>query len=297
MYGDQHYRELELHQALTSMAECAGQDLLFAILDGTGSEPVLQHFFRYAPEAEYYPLFLGTELADCVPNSPYLVQIPLTATDFVQQVSDTRCSVIWFSSRWTLEQLVPFWQCRLYGELPDQSATLLRCWNGTILEQLLLPLSAEAQQRFLPPVAELLTPDQKLRQWQRRPIHSPPDLHYSRWQITPAQLAVFNIPLQLLQVRDLETQLWTSAPELLEQIHPALISSVIAEGLQTAGQLGLLEDESVADFVRCSLHWGKDFWRHPQLEALWRNDQSDSKFLAWLAQVETGKGYGETGVV
>lgn len=293
MHTYPHFRESELEQALQQLKDESGQDNLFAIIDGTNDGPALTHFFRDAPQSEYYPLFLGTELEYCLPRSPYLVDAESVPSSFIRNASDTRLNLIWFTSDWSMIELVPFWQCRMFCDLPDGQSPLFRCWNGAILNRILQFLSVEQRALFLPPTTNLVLPNQDQRWWQpwRIRLELTPDTensmqkqNYQTWQIDNGQLRAFSNQFRDMHIRELESALWRSAPEYMQQVPPLLLNQLIEKGTHTAEVLGISSDQAIERFIKCQLQLGRDFWRKKGMENVWGKEDTDIRFKHWHDQ-------------
>lgn len=279
----QSLKEHELATALRAAVEPKADTKLFALVDGTSRSDALYTFFRYAPEADYHPLFLGTDLEDCLPNSPYLAQISLDQQEFLSLGSQTKLGVIWFTSTASIEQQTDYWKSRLYAQLPDAELTLFRYWSGPILTRFLNLLTHQEQQQFLAPVADIATPDHDARLWQLRQIqpshqvsaHCPA----SSWPLTEQQIAGFQDQFEKIRLHELEADLWTSIPDTLERFHPAVIQPHIEAGVQQAQQLKLHSDHAIHRFVECQFLWGIDFWQRPEFGAVWKDQNLETRFI------------------
>ncbi|MCP5015326.1 MAG: DUF4123 domain-containing protein [Ketobacter sp.] len=280
----QIYREHELAPALSDELQQSSDCSLFAIIDGTGAPDALYHFFRYAPEANYHPLFLGTDLEHCLPHSPYLAHISLSQVEYMELASQTRQGVLWFTSPLTLHQQIDFWKCRLYVHTDNVDTRLFRYWSGPITHHYLAALKPEQQQQFLSPVASIATPDADSRQWTLRTIQPSNKIHLplplDTWTIPEHHLDIFNDRFEHIQISEIEAALWSRIPETLDQTYPAFIPQRIAAGINQARQLELHSDYALEKFIECQFRWGNDFWRHPDFAELWEASNTEQGFLS-----------------
>lgn len=259
---------------------------LYALIDGTGSSNALYNFFRHAPEADYHPLFLGTNLADCLPHSPYLVQLTPQHTTFLELGRQPLQGMVWFTSPYTLEQQIAFWKNRLFVQLPDYETALFRYWSGPVLNRYLATLSLSQQQQFLLPVSVIATPSAESRQWHLWNIHDALDTNPviglrdpETWTLSQDQLQAFNQQFEDILINEIEAELWVAMPAYLERIHPAFIAQRIRAGIRQARQLTLQSDEALYQFVECQLRWGDDFWNRPAFQSLWQAQNGESIFI------------------
>lgn len=278
-------KESQLRPALLEHLEQAGGESLFALVDGTANSGALYELFRYAPDAEYHPLFLGTEHEPCLPHSPYVVMIDSTHQDFMHRCSDTHLGIAWFTSPYSLNRQVDFWQNRLYCRLPEGSTMLCRFWNGHILNRYLAALSAEQHRAFLPLTNNVFTPVRSERLWHHHAQHdalSSPTVASDSWTIDEAQLQPFVAEFKRIQLNDIEAALWESIPNVLDRIHPNLRSHQISAGLVSGQQRGVSYHQALSRYVECYLLWGEHFWRHRLFEGIWNKPDTDKAFFQCL---------------
>lgn len=276
------FRDNQLPEVLAEAFKPPGQGL-FILIDGTASSPLLERFFRYAPDAEYHPLFLGTDLEPCLPYSPYLAQISLRQMEFIQACS-CECSPIWFTSPIPMEQQLDFWQSRLYAGLPDGRELLFRYWCPKILEPFIQNSESSSVQRFLRPAIQLITPLPLQRQFTLRTIQadSETDATPFSWQFSESDLTVFEDSFTELQRREIENYLWCHTPEIMERTHPTLIARKISSGLDQGQKLGLYHDDALCRFIEYQLRWGDGFWQHEYFLDVWKAPDPGESFLVKL---------------
>ena len=230
----------ELPDVLLGIIRERPEQCVYALIDGTANNVMLSHFFQTAPDAAYYPLFLGTDLEDCIPRSPYLVQIKSQHLDFIRHCCNEPAP-IWFTSPLPLSQQPDFWKSRLYVELPDGRQPLFRYWSAGILEPFIGTLDQSQAQQFLAPVEHLITPLSDQRCWLSRHIQTGATVHAKpgSWRLAEPQLLAFQTHFSRIQAREMENSLWDRSPELLSRLHPALIPHRIQNGLNKGTELGL----------------------------------------------------------
>lgn len=253
---------------------------LFLLIDGTANSPLLERFFRYAPDADYHPLFLGTDMEDCLPYSPYLAQISLRHLEFVQTCS-AECTPIWFTSPIPMEQQLDFWKSRLYAGLPDGRELLFRYWCPRILEPFIQNAAPSLAREYLNPVVHLITPLPLRRQFTHRHIQSISETKAipGSWQFSEEALSVFQNSFAILQQREVENYLWCNAPDIMERTHPLLIPQKISAGLNEGYKLGLTQDVTLCRFVECQMRWGDGFWQHERFQGVWQQPNPGETFL------------------
>lgn len=282
-------RERELLFVLIDQLKQNKNELLYALVDGTGENSTLYEFFRHAPDANYYPLFLGTEHENCLPHSPYLAHVESNHHEFIRCCTDTGHNIIWFTSPYTLEAQIDFWQSRLYCDLPDGGSILFRFWNGYILNRYLSSLNKEQIADFLPAVIQVFTPERKTQLWHHYIVqdqNSMPALHPDAWVIEQEHLIGFEDSFKRIQHRDIETELWERIPDTLGNIHPAFIPAEIDVGLQSANQMGLMSYEGQVRYIECQLRWGRFFWKDQLFKDIWNGSDVDRTFLGRLKSIQ-----------
>lgn len=285
-------RERELHPFLLRQLRQNENELLFVLVDGTGNNSAVYELFRYAPDANYYPLFLGTEHEDCLPYSPYLANITTDHHEFIQRCSETSHEIVWFTSPYALEPQISIWQSRLYCDLPDGRNTLFRFWNGDILNRYLSLLSVEQRIDFLPAATHIFTPERSTHLWHHYALQdqiSMATLDPDHWRIKQEHLYSFEENFNHIQHQDIEAELWDKAPDTLEKIHPGFITTVIESGVKSALQLGLTTHEGQYRYVECQLRWGDFFWKESMFCTIWNGLETDRDFLERLQKLESTK--------
>lgn len=280
MNAQSFFKQAQFPEMLSSMLAQNREQGLFILVDGTAGEKELQHFFHCAPDADYYPLFLGTDLEHCLPYSPYLAQITLEHVDFIGNTLPTH-SVILFTSPLALLDQVEFWRNRLYATLPDGRQLLFRYWNPRIMEPYANHLSQDQVSAFLRPATHLITPIPCLQEWHLRFIQpsSKADNELDGWSVTEQQVMIFQDHFLKLQIRQTETQLWANIPEVMATLHPAILQRTIQTGLDTGKALGLVKDHSLVLFVESQLRWGENFWQHSLFSEIWHKETAERSFM------------------
>ena len=261
---------------------------LFGLIDGTVDDDNLEQFFLQAPEADYEPLFLGTDYEPCLPYSPYLVLLNQSSEGFLEQWGQwSEHGIIWWLSPLTLPEQAEFWRSLLQAILPTGETAVFRYWNAQVLRPYLHTCSPAERQQLLAPCHTLLMPD-KHRQWQCWSIGGGTLLSQESlpwWQIHPSHLAAFASNFDQVLADQIEDELWRIEPERLQHIYPAIIRNWIRLGIEQARSLRLTRDDSLLRFIQCQLHFGFEYWQHPELKPLWLEDKhNESAFLDWSAR-------------
>ncbi|MEE2731473.1 MAG: DUF4123 domain-containing protein [Pseudomonadota bacterium] len=279
-------KDSELPDVLFDIIRERPERCVYALIDGTANDVMLSHFFQTAPDAAYYPLFLGTDLEDCIPRSPYLVQIRSKHLDFIHYCCDEPAP-IWFTSPLPIAQQPDFWKSRLYVELTDGRQPLFRYWSAGILEPFISTLEQSQARQFLAPVEHLITRLSGQRCWHSRHIQTGTTTHATpgSWQLTEPHLQAFQTHFSRILAREMENSLWDRIPELLSRIHPILIPHKIQNGLNKGTELGLNRDAALSRFIECQLRWGENFWEQDGFQGLWCRSGSDNDFLERLEQI------------
>jgi hypothetical protein len=244
--------EHDLECLLCKYIEASGSSNLYGFIDGTSESETLELFFRHAPEAEYYPLFLGTELERCLPKSPYLISIG-QQSDFIHSVRGaTDQQIIWFTSSIELDAQITYWKSLIHARLPNGELTLFRFWNGVTLHQYLMHLDRITQQSLLQPIQRLFTPSltsDTWHLWSFSPLTNPIPLQTNGWwQIHQSHLSTFTNNFSNIQIQEIEDQLWRTMPDRLALYHPAHVTLIIREGLNNAINLGACSDPHAITF-------------------------------------------------
>lgn len=290
---DEHISEISLVDHLIDIRRGPSQRALYALIDGTGNSPALADFFRLAPNAEYFPLFLATDFEACIPHSPYLVGITREHSDYIfESGSKLKNDAIWFTSCLTLESLAPYFQSLTTVLLPNGNGVVFRYWSGQILQQYLRTLSLAQQQMFLPPIDTLYLPSRKDNHWQllqinndvlTKPIETSP-----WWTLEQSQLEAFKESDQSIQVHDLEDQLWRLHPSALDKLQPSSIPFYLAHSIETAQSLGLKSDENIAQFAALQLNQHSTFWQQQPFQPIWQKPEVEKNFAALAEGMESG---------
>lgn len=283
MEAQTFFRDSQLPEVLTGILGQQPDGHIFVLVDGTTDSPLLERFFRYAPDADYHPLFLGTDMEDCLPYSPYMAQISLRHMEFIQTCT-WECSPIWFTSPIPMERQLDFWKSRLYTGLPDGRHLLFRYWNPKILGPFVQDTDPTVAQSFLRPVVNLITPHPIQRQFAYHTIQPSIEVRAipGSWPFPESALKVFEQSFSQLQSREIENHLWANAPEIMEQVHPALVPIKINAGLECGLKLGLSRDDALCRFVECQMRWGDGFWQHEAFQSIWQQPDPGELFLAKL---------------
>ena len=259
----------------------------FALLDGTRPDGALTTFFLHGPEADYYPLFAGTELAPCLPYSAYLVAVTAKEYPWVEQASDTRTGVIWFRSSQSMRQQIPYWQGRMRASLNDASEWLFRYWDGQVLNRLLPVLSLRERAQLLGPAELLVVPDPDTGCWRYYQLAEQPQVRApepaSPWILQAHHLAAFQAQFQGLQTEDFEVALWEQYSDLAARWHPLQFRRRVENGLNQGRRLGLNQAHGLLQFLVAQLRWGMDFWQQPPLSEIWTTANPEQEFRRWLA--------------
>ena len=282
--------EFVLCETIESLLTSQPQWRCFGLLDGIEPSPLLEQFLLLHPEADYQPLFLGTDYEPCLPASPYLVEINPVDSDFMRNWgSQASLGAIWFVSPFALGDQWQYWRSLLLASTEHNDNVLFRFWIGGIFRSCLNACTDVERSQLLAPSSCLFAPDEK-RQWQifRNPIPpvalNPPPMPW--WHLREEHLQPFATSFDRILTDEIEDVLWRSLPDTLAGHYPAIIPLLINQGIQQARQLGLTGDQAITRFVQCQFYFTPDFWRAPQLDEIWHQpNEGDIAFLDWCRTI------------
>ena len=291
MLSQMLHHELELTTQLQARIQQNPTFALYGLIDGVTPSALFDTFFLLEPEAEYCPLFLGTEYEPCLPASPYLVRLQNPTGHFMQEYgSQTHYPSIWFLSPYSLESQWRYWRSLLEAISPQGETAMFRFWHGAILGPYIQSCSDDERNRLLQPCRWLYAPEQNRhwREWQlgatdQTELNQTPDGAW--WEIRPEHLKAFAPAFDDLLADAILDTLWQQLPEVMAAYYPAVVPVLIRNGITQARALGLRQDNAITVFVQCRFRWNDAFWRHPRLDSLWQQSgQTDAAFLDWAGQ-------------
>jgi len=228
---------------------------LFGFVDGTVESGLLEQFFLLEPEADYWPLFLGTEYEPCLPASPYLIRLDQVNGEFMADWGNSvQQRMVWFLSSVPAAQQNEYWHSLMQAITPDGNTALFRFWNGEILAGYLLACSTEERQQLLKPAQIIFAPHQQ-RQWRAYQLEAADrfsDADFSPvdpwWQIQPHHLQYFDKAFDRILADEIEDRLWRRFPQHMNNYYPPILPQLIQAGISEARQQGLRE-EDILEFV------------------------------------------------
>ncbi len=281
------FPEIEFAEHLIKQVKCPSSLTLYALVDGTETSAPITDFFKLAPDAEYYPLFLHTEYEECLPNSPYLIEVTQAHQAYIQQSGCfIQNDVCWFISGQSLNDLAAHFQSLTSVILPNHNCALFRYWSGTILHRYLQCLTLDQHQSLLPPMQQLFTPHREAMGWTQwhigteNVIKDPQDAPW--WTIQQEHLNQFHASSQATLVNEVVDQFWRGYPQLAEQLYPAAIPVYCEQAIATAQLLGLNQIESFSHFISLKLTQAGEFWKQEPFAEVWNRPQTEADFNALI---------------
>lgn len=286
--------DLELVDRIASLLSSLPHLRLCGLIDGTVENASLEQFFLLAPEAEYEPLFLGTEYEACLPHSPYLFCLDNADEPFLREWGCwAQHSVIWYMSFHGLDEQARHWRNLITVTTPEHNTAIFRFWDSRVLSPCLQLCTPEERIKLLAPCHNLFAP-QTNRYWQYWPGASDQGELTTRnnpwWQMQPRHLQGYQTSFEQLRADEIEDTLWRLEPARVASLYPPAVPTLVRQNMRQAEALGLTHQDTQAAFIRCQLRFGFDYWQHESLSDLWQSQPPrDQRFLEW-ANIRLGEG-------
>lgn len=285
--------DLALVDRIATLLSAQPQLRLCGLIDGIVENASLEQFFLLAPEADYEPLFLGTEHEACLPRSPYLFWLDNADASFLQEWGCwAQHGVTWYLSGYSLDEQASHWRSLVTVTTPEHNTAIFRFWDSRVLSPCLQFCTPDERLQLLAPCHGLFAP-QINRYWQYWPGASEQsDLTIRNspwWHMQPRHLQGYQTAFEQLRADEIEDTLWRQEPARIANLFPPALPTLIRQNMRQAESLGLTQQEAQGAFIRCQLRFGFDYWQHESLSDLWQSQSPrDKRFLEW-ANVRLGE--------
>lgn len=262
---------------------------LYGFVEGVQPQQAVQRFFREAWDAEYFPLFLNSELNYGIERSPLLVKLEARHQNYLlNSALINNGHSLWFLSPCSLADQIPFWQSLIFAFAPHGERVLHRYWDGFIAAGYAHSLRPDELGELYSPASILFTPSRD--GWYQRRLTSKsmlPNHTRTWWHIRESHLSPFQEQFDAITEDDILDQLWRQHPELVAQIYPPLRSEVVRSGKSLARSLHLKSEANIVRFIALQLTYQADFWRAPKWQAVWKQGNAERLFSQMTWQWET----------
>lgn len=253
-----------------------GQHYLF--FDSALDSNIIRQYFLLEEAPEYLPLYLGQE-DDLLLLSPYLVKIKNSTFSFIDWLhNNDKQWCFAFSSNYSLDEQLPFWQSILQIQLTNHELCAFRFYDAKVARQLIAHAKPSELAAVFQPCNSLLLSKDAL-QWERvlLPESGQTQLHYKSnypW-LELAQDTVNAISRPPVYLKSsVKDMLWNHYPAQLAAMTPSTLDKLLDGIFTRCENLAIQSEQHITLFACLTVEIGEHFYKEQKLAQLFASEQA-----------------------